>query len=245
MVTSDLPASAWPLCKKETFTFACHPGVPCFTECCRKLDLVLTPYDVLRLKNCLGLSSQQFLESHVEMAANRNDIFPVLYLAMADDESGSCPFVEERGCSVYDHRPAPCRFYPVGRGVSRNYDDSLSERYVLLEEMHCRGFQAGRELTPESWTIDQQLQKYLRFNDQLTSIVQHANIRSGAMRPDERQQDLYILSLFNLDHFRELILEGSLPSASQPPSLPFATEVERDEAWLIFAIQWLTRQLFG
>ena len=37
------------------FRFACHPGVVCFTECCRDLKLLLTPYDVIRLKNRLGL----------------------------------------------------------------------------------------------------------------------------------------------------------------------------------------------
>ena len=35
------------------FSFACHPDVPCFTKCCSDLDLALTPYDVLRLKNRL------------------------------------------------------------------------------------------------------------------------------------------------------------------------------------------------
>ena len=34
----------------DTFRFGCGPHVPCFTECCGKLELVLTPYDVLRLK---------------------------------------------------------------------------------------------------------------------------------------------------------------------------------------------------
>ena len=38
-----------PTATDRPFTFACHPGVPCFTECCRELDLALTPYDVLRL----------------------------------------------------------------------------------------------------------------------------------------------------------------------------------------------------
>ena len=44
----------------DGFTFACHPEVPCFNQCCRRLNLVLTPYDVLRLKNHLGMSSEEF-----------------------------------------------------------------------------------------------------------------------------------------------------------------------------------------
>jgi len=46
------------------FSFACHPGVPCFTKCCSDLDLALTPYDVLRLKNRLEVSSGELLELH-------------------------------------------------------------------------------------------------------------------------------------------------------------------------------------
>ncbi len=44
------------------FRFACNPGVACFNECCRDLNQFLTPYDVLRLKRGLGLSSRQFLD---------------------------------------------------------------------------------------------------------------------------------------------------------------------------------------
>ncbi|MDY6974018.1 MAG: YkgJ family cysteine cluster protein, partial [Thermodesulfobacteriota bacterium] len=37
--------------------FNCTPGVACFTQCCQDVTIVLTPYDVLRLKNALGISS--------------------------------------------------------------------------------------------------------------------------------------------------------------------------------------------
>jgi hypothetical protein len=36
---------------QETFRFACHKDLPCFTKCCNDLKLVLTPYDILRLQN--------------------------------------------------------------------------------------------------------------------------------------------------------------------------------------------------
>ena len=57
----------------QRFAFACHPGVKCFNLCCAKLELPLTPYDVLRLKNCLGLPAGEFLEQYTEPAkANRS-----------------------------------------------------------------------------------------------------------------------------------------------------------------------------
>ena len=43
------------------FTFLCHKEVKCFTKCCRGINIVLTPYDIIRLKNRLQLSSDEFL----------------------------------------------------------------------------------------------------------------------------------------------------------------------------------------
>ena len=62
---NELPEHFHILNSNEKFCFACHTGVPCFTECCRQLDLTLTPYDTLRLKNRLKLHSGTFLEQYV------------------------------------------------------------------------------------------------------------------------------------------------------------------------------------
>ena len=47
----------------DTFSFHCHSGVSCFNQCCRNLNLFLYPYDVLRLKHRLDISSDQFLDT--------------------------------------------------------------------------------------------------------------------------------------------------------------------------------------
>ena len=46
---------------KKTFKFRCYRGIGCFTVCCADLNLVITPYDILRLKNRLDLTSDDFL----------------------------------------------------------------------------------------------------------------------------------------------------------------------------------------
>jgi len=38
------------LTPESRFKFRCHPGISCFTECCGKTTIILTPYDILRLK---------------------------------------------------------------------------------------------------------------------------------------------------------------------------------------------------
>ncbi|MEK7332745.1 MAG: YkgJ family cysteine cluster protein, partial [Nitrospirota bacterium] len=46
------------------FKFRCHKGIKCFTKCCSNIDIMLTPYDILRMKNRLKMSSEEFLEKH-------------------------------------------------------------------------------------------------------------------------------------------------------------------------------------
>ena len=41
----------------DSFCFACQKERPCFTTCCANLKLVLTPYDILRLKTRLQLTT--------------------------------------------------------------------------------------------------------------------------------------------------------------------------------------------
>ena len=38
----------------STFKFSCHPKVSCFNQCCRDVNIFLTPYDVLRMKKRLA-----------------------------------------------------------------------------------------------------------------------------------------------------------------------------------------------
>lgn len=107
-----------PLRPETSLRFACRPGVICFNECCRELDLALFPYDVLRLRRALGISSGEFMKKYVLVTQEDGQVFPICRLSMVDDGRASCVFVRREGCSVYADRPAACRAYPVGRGAS-------------------------------------------------------------------------------------------------------------------------------
>ena len=62
------------------FTFACHPNVGCFNACCGDLNLLLTPYDVLRLCRGLNLPSAAVLEKHCELGLYPDTGFPAIHL---------------------------------------------------------------------------------------------------------------------------------------------------------------------
>jgi uncharacterized protein len=97
------------------FEFACHKGVKCFTKCCRGINIVLTPYDIIRLKNRLQLSSEEFLAIYTEPQLLEKTDLPIITLKLLDDDINSCPFVKDKeGCMVYQDRPTTCRYYPLG-----------------------------------------------------------------------------------------------------------------------------------
>ncbi len=52
------------LCKEDCIHFHCHSRLPCFTTCCRDVNIFLSPYDILRLKNRLAMPSGDFIERY-------------------------------------------------------------------------------------------------------------------------------------------------------------------------------------
>lgn len=226
---TQLPEHIHPLADGESFAFACHPGVPCFTECCRELELALSPYDVLRLCRELGMPSSEFLDNYAIIECGQTDPFPRVYLGMVDDGRASCPFVTDKGCRVYGGRPAPCRTYPLGRGAWRDGSGCCHAFYVLQREMHCRGFAEQAEQTVEQWIAGQGIDEYYQANDMLIPLLHHATLKQG-YRPTGEQQDLYLTTLYNLENF-----------SNNNPDLNELTDLQL----LHNAVNRLIRQLFG
>ena len=77
------------------FKFRCHKDIKCFTKCCSNIEIVLTPYDVVRLKKRLGLPSDDFLGTYTYMKIDEKSSHPYAILKMNDDEERNCPFVTE------------------------------------------------------------------------------------------------------------------------------------------------------
>jgi hypothetical protein len=242
-MTGGLPKHFRRLGREERFSFACHPGVPCFTRCCRQLDLALTPYDVLRLKNALAMDSGSFLEQYVIVEWDERIVFPQCYLTMVDDGRASCVFVSPAGCTVYDNRPGACRAYPVGRGARQGEGGPVEECFVLIREPHCEGFTGDGPRTPAEYFAGQGLPEYNRYNDALTAILHHERIRRG-YRPDRGALDSYLLALYNLDMFRREMAEGRI--SMRRPLRPEELQgiAGDDEKLLLLGIAWLQQELF-
>lgn len=180
------------------FLFECGPHLECFTECCKRLKLVLTPYDCLRLKEHLKMGSDQFLEEYCDLRYDEG-IFPVYYLRMG--QSGICPFVSKEGCMVYSARPAACRLYPVGKGST--YVKGKKEIFFLLKEEHCLGHRSNKEWTVEEWIRHEGVDEYDRVNTPWIQIVTSGE----TIRKDnwEKKLKMFLMASYNIDKFREFV----------------------------------------
>ncbi len=222
----------------EPLLFECSPDVSCFNACCRDLNQFLTPYDILRLKKNLGITSDEFLKKYTSRHNGPESGLPVITFKPDPASGNACPFVRESGCSVYPDRPASCRMYPIARAIVRSRQTGqLTEYFALIEEPHCNGFahkngyidryisnknidvkesaQSERaisqgQLTVREWLKRQDVELYNHMNDKMMDIISLKNrIIPGKL--DGVDGEKFYLASYDLDTFRSKIFEGGLP----------------------------------
>ncbi len=226
------------------FTFRCHPGVPCFNECCGDVNIFLTPYDVIRLKNHLGMSSTEFLKKHTIAPMDRNLKYPVILLQMNSDEKKTCPFVGPKGCGVYENRPWACRMYPLGLASPGDDSDELdNEFYFLLKENHCKGFNEPTKFTVRSWLDDQGIAEYNRMGELFKQLTTHKYFRDNNQLPPDKVE-MFFLVCYDIDRFRKFVFESSLLKKFIVDDDTIAAIKEDDIALLKFGYNFLHFSLF-
>ena len=231
-----MPEVIRPLAADEMFRFACHPGLPCFTDCCRMLELVLYPYDFVLLRRATGLGSRELFDRFIVEEDDPHFPLPRHYLAMVDDERLSCPFVGTEGCKIYPFRPAACRSYPVGRAAVF-HGQATEERFVLVRESHCRGFEAGASYRPADYLTEQGLTAINRCHDAVARLLQRPEMRNFSAGDEEKR--LYVLALCQTDLFRARLQQGDFADFTAGAPVPAS-----DEELLPRVALWLGQKFF-
>jgi len=213
----------------DFFAFSCYPGISCFNACCRDLNQFLMPYDIIRLKQDVGITSTRFLARYTSRHFGPQTGLPVVTLHPADRITLSCPFVTPEGCSVYDNRPSSCRMYPLMRLLSRSRQTGgLSVRYMLLNEPHCNGFENGRRQTVREWIEHQGLAPYNEMNDAMMEVIALKNQLIPGPLP-RGLAELFEVALYDVDRFRQLLVAGQIDisgTSLEIPDLKQASDVE-------------------
>jgi Fe-S-cluster containining protein len=230
---------------KETFCFACNPGVPCFTDCCRDINIMLTPVDVLRMARKVGLSTSEFLDTHTLLPITKELHLPVVMLKMGADDEKRCPFVTDKGCGIYDSRPWSCRMYPVASAMPPARAGVEPEPlYFLSEDDFCKGRTFDTEWTVESWRADQNIEEQESLEAGFRELVSHPWFIGGRAL-NAKQMEAFFTACYDLDNFRRFVLESSFTSRFVMADSLVEKLKTDDEELLRFAYRWMRFALFG
>lgn len=225
------------------FKFKCYKGISCFTRCCSNIDILLTPYDVLRMKRRLNMSSEEFLEKHAVLRVDEKSSHPYAYLRMNDEPERKCPFlVVPDGCTIYTDRPVSCRYYPVGQGTLKKRDEDgkifHEEFYFFVKEPHCKGYEEPDEWTVASWKDDQEITHYDEMNRQWKEILMRRNL-PGQAQLDDKKKIQFFMASYDLDKFRRFILESRFLQVFQIPEAESQAMKDSDEALMSLAFRYV------
>lgn len=246
--TPDLPKyldGQRPIEAGETFTFACHPGVPCFNTCCADVNIILTPLDVLQLARATGMHTSDFLDTHTANPLTKELHLPVILLKMRDEPEKRCPFLGDEGCTVYDRRPWACRMYPLGMAIPpARAGVSPEPIYFLFEDDHCKGREQKTEWTSESWRADQKIHQRDELETGFRQLVTHPWF-IGGRQLDPKRLHLFYTGCYDLDSFRSFVFDSTFCDRFELEQELLDELANNDEALLRFAFRWLRFALFA
>ncbi|MEO5366185.1 MAG: YkgJ family cysteine cluster protein [Magnetococcus sp. WYHC-3] len=229
----------------STFQFRCHPGIACFNECCRNIEIILTPYDMIRLRQRLNLSAEDFLYRYADPTFLQKGQLPVAIIAM-DQETGRCPFNTDAGCSVYEDRPVNCRYYPIGLALMRQEDKSRYEDfYFLIKEPYCQGHQEATPWTVAQWRQDQGTDGYDTHNAGWMEVVLKRRSAGDMVSTSPKLSEMFYMASTNPAEFRRFVFDSTFLERYSVPDTVRERILHDDVALTRFAFDWMKNFMFG
>ena len=236
----------------DMFCFSCHDGVSCWNVCCHGADITLTPMDILGLSERLDMKARDFLAKYtVPDTWDRADL-PVAKLKMTgQDGKGPCSFMTGEGCSVYESRPATCRYYPLGlASIKPKGSDIKEDFFFLVKETHCRGHDEDNLQSVTKFRDQQGLAGYDEGNrgwiDILMKMASWQSIGGpgGKEIPAQTKQMFFLVST-DVDGLRQFILESKFLDTYEIDPQAVETIKSDDIALLQLGFDWMKNVLFN
>jgi len=244
-IKSEIPPEQ--LGYNSKFKFECHKGVKCFTDCCRGIDIMLTPYDILTMRKELELTSEEFLAIYTNPQLLEKADLPVVTLKLLDDDRKSCPFVkDEEGCTIYDYRPTTCRYYPLGVG-SLSYSGEQGEKeefFFTVKESHCFGFEEEKVWTVAEWREDQGVDLRDEINEGWMDLIVRKKSLPPSMKLSEQSKKMFFLVCYNIDKFKKFVFESSFLDRYAIEKKDLDKIQDDDIELLKFGFEWLKVTFF-
>ena len=226
----------------DRFTFQCGRHLDCFTKCCRDVSILLTPYDVLKLKKALGIDSSEFLERYTFVMQSKEKKIPAVFLKMSED-SQSCPFVSDKGCGVYAHRPWACRMYPLGMAEPKDPQQAAQRFYFMVHEELCHGHGTGEGCSVREWVDNQGIEPFDLNQVSFRQLMGHPGWDKPELLTPEKLAMFY-MAAYDLDRFRSFVFDTRFLELFDVDEARVEALRTDDEELLEFAMDWLAFSLF-
>lgn len=230
----------------DEIQFDCHKGIACFNACCKNIDIQITPYDILRLKRRLGMDSSEFVARYTTPFAMDFHHMPGLKMNTKPGTS-ECVFLTEEGCSVYEDRPAACRYYALGSmGVRKKDSANVEDIFFIVKEDHCLGHTEPRTLTVRQYREEQGVDKYDEHNRAWRDVILKKRSSGPTVgAPSERSLQLFDMCSYDMDSFREFIQTEGFAEVFDLDDQTGKNLLDNEEQLLQFAFRFLKQVLFG
>lgn len=230
---------------EDTIKFKCHKGISCWNECCSRADVSLAPYDIIRMKQNLGIDSSEFLNTYtVPFEIDAHGI-PGIKLRTTND--GACLFMKEEGCSIYEDRPTACRYYPSGLLSMRALGKSEDERhFLIIREPHCKGHDEDREITIADYRKEQVVEEFDELNrDWYRIILKKKSTGPTIGAPSDMSLQLFFMASYDVDRFRRFVISDNFKKMYQVSDEEFASFENDDVKLMQFGFALMKQVLFG
>lgn len=226
--------------------FRCHKDIDCFNACCKNIDISLTPYDVIRLKKHLGMTSTEFLVKYTypfEMDASG-----IAGIKLKPVEGGTaCQFMTDEGCGIYEDRPTACRYYPVALLSLRRQDENTDRTaFAVVKESHCHGHNEPRKLTVNEYRQEQGLEVFDEMSRGWRQLILKKKSSGPAIgKPTQRSLQLFFMACYDIDQFREFLKMPTFDDVYDLAPDYKQKLVEDDVELMLFGQRFLAQVMFG
>lgn len=217
----------------KEITFSCHKGIACWNACCSNIDISLTPYDILRLKSRLKMTSTEYLVKYTVPYEMEKD--GIAGVKLKPVEGGTaCQFMNPEGCGVYEDRPTACRYYPVALlSMRKQTEYTDTHAYAMVKERHCLGHNEPRPITVEKYREEQGLIDYDELGRGWRQLILKKKSSGPTVgKPTPRSLQLFFMACYDLDRFRDFVTSDAFNDVYDIPE-DLKQKIQSDEIALM------------
>jgi len=231
----------------DKINFSCYKGISCFNACCKKADITLTPYDILRLKDHLKITSTEFLKQYTVPFELDGQGLPGVKLKTEDDNPVCLLLDGDNGCGVYENRPSACRYYPIGLLNMRAFKAEQEEQhYFMVKENHCTGHSEARKLTVDEYRKEQGVEAYDDFNWQYYRLILKKKSSGPSIgKPSPASFHFFFTACYDVDRFREFIKTPNFLNVYDIAEDEYNNLLNDDYKLVSFGLMLMHQVMFG